>query len=390
MLPTYCQSLQANDFIPPDVKDFSHLEMKLLTVGLGEDVYARFGHTMIRIIDSENNLDYVVNWGIFDFSDPLFVVKFFLGKNLYRMGFSGFERQIAYYRDFEPRPIWQEDFVINNTQKAELLGLIKKNALPENIFYLYQYFLNNCSTIPRDYLDQIFHQKISHATKKQIVERRYRDYVFDFLSLNPIVGWALDIVFTSFNDEPLSAWSEMFFPPKLSEHLATLGIVRNKVLILDAAEPPFPPPNPYPYFSLGLAGLYLAWYLTKKVRLLGLWLAVWGALFGFLGISSSILWAFTEHFPAYHNVNLLLFWPIDFVFLFYGLKILFKNKIALPKYFLTYLHLHLITAGIYSVLWIFHVFNQNISRVVTYLLPLEILSFGFLALYLKSVNRKTS
>jgi len=58
----------AQDFIPPLPSDFEATRISLMTVGLGTSLYSRYGHTMLRIQDPSNNLDYMVNWGIFDFS----------------------------------------------------------------------------------------------------------------------------------------------------------------------------------------------------------------------------------------------------------------------------------------------------------------------------------
>lgn len=54
-------------------------EMSLLTCGPGSEIYSVFGHTGLRVksFDDERLLeDVVYNFGLFDFDDPGFVLKF--------------------------------------------------------------------------------------------------------------------------------------------------------------------------------------------------------------------------------------------------------------------------------------------------------------------------
>jgi hypothetical protein len=42
--------------------------ISLITCSPGEEVYAKFGHTGIRIVDPQTSLDVVFNYGIFSFN----------------------------------------------------------------------------------------------------------------------------------------------------------------------------------------------------------------------------------------------------------------------------------------------------------------------------------
>ncbi len=46
-------------------------EVSILTCGTGSEIYSLFGHTAIRIKDTENQIDEVYNYGTFDFSTPI-------------------------------------------------------------------------------------------------------------------------------------------------------------------------------------------------------------------------------------------------------------------------------------------------------------------------------
>ncbi len=63
----------------------SRLRISLLTCGVGEEVYEVFGHTAVRVVDSniQGPLgDLVYNYGMFNGFDENFEMKFMQGKLL--------------------------------------------------------------------------------------------------------------------------------------------------------------------------------------------------------------------------------------------------------------------------------------------------------------------
>ena len=55
----------------------------LLTCTPGEELYARYGHTSIRLQDTERHLDIVFNYGVFTFTAEHFYWKFVKGETYY-------------------------------------------------------------------------------------------------------------------------------------------------------------------------------------------------------------------------------------------------------------------------------------------------------------------
>ena len=58
------------------VKGSERAFVSLLTCSPGDEVYAFFGHTALRYCNPDKGLDWVFNYGVFDFSEPNFVGKF--------------------------------------------------------------------------------------------------------------------------------------------------------------------------------------------------------------------------------------------------------------------------------------------------------------------------
>lgn len=406
------QSVAAQDFIPPLPTDFSKTRIKLMTVGLGTSLYSRYGHTMIRIEDPSNDLDYMVNWGIFDFSDPMFIPKFFRGILIYQMGFSGSVSTINYYRNVERRSVIEDELALTDSQKKKLIEKIIWNAQPENYKYPYQYFRNNCATIPRDYLDELAGGALKQQFDPVKTDKTYRDYVLMNLSINPFVGWGLDVIFNGDSDHKISQWQEMFYPIKLRDYLAKFPrfddnghlepnqpLLINHRIVVDLPSPPDKAINGYlmTWLISGVPLSLLAYVmlnrsLNSRVELPGwcfrvfgfvsLW---WGFTHGFFGLTHFSAWLFSSHTDLHHNLNILLFWPVDMLVIILGFQMGIRGKGwdfrgFIPKNFWHRLAIgHLLLIPIYAVMSLAGVGGQDTSRVLAFMAPLSLLYFLVLA-----------
>ena len=72
-------------------QDSCHLQISLLTVMPGEELYSTFGHSALRITDTVSHQDIVYNYGTFDFGDPDFYTKFVRGKLMYYLSTDNFQ-----------------------------------------------------------------------------------------------------------------------------------------------------------------------------------------------------------------------------------------------------------------------------------------------------------
>ncbi|MFM2376691.1 MAG: hypothetical protein RLZZ165_1788, partial [Bacteroidota bacterium] len=55
----------------------------VLTCSPGTELYSVFGHTALRIRDPRAQLDWVWNYGVFEFDTPNFILKFARGRLRY-------------------------------------------------------------------------------------------------------------------------------------------------------------------------------------------------------------------------------------------------------------------------------------------------------------------
>ena len=133
------------------ISKMDSVEISLLTCSPHEEIYSLYGHTAIRIQDQRNGEDLAVNYGLFSFEKPHFVLRFVFGLTDYEMGIEPFEtfcRQYRYYGS----SVTQQVLNLTNEEKWSIVKAVNINYMPENSVYRYNYFYDNCTTRAVDML----------------------------------------------------------------------------------------------------------------------------------------------------------------------------------------------------------------------------------------------
>ncbi len=386
-------------FIPPEPRNIDNVDIYLLTRGAGEDIYTKYGHTMFRVVDPSQRLDVGYNWGAFDFYDPGFIVKFLRGFLLYYLDISDASREVE-VSNLEQRWLVQEHLNLTFRQKQALLMILKRESQPERRYYRYLFFVDNCSTRPRNYIDEAIGGKIAARFQRAGSGSTFRDMVMDYNASSPVMAMGQDVILNSEADRPLSKWEEMFVPLKLREYLLTLPaynddgsargrekLLSDRRMLVEFPDPAVPFYNGYMIFwviigtplLLGTVVALKTSLQKRGVRIFGFALALWGAISGFFALYLTLSWAFSEHTVVHHNANLWLLWPVDWYYLFLGILLMssgtFPRQEGLLGKFTTWITLgHLAALGIYALLALGGFFAQDVKRVLIY--------FGLLALFL--------
>jgi hypothetical protein len=326
------------------VVDPDHVDFSLLTIGLGDDLASRFGHTGLRVVDRDNGMDVVFNWGMFSFEDPLFAWHFFRGELDYHMGVATFGDDMRWHAS-ERRRVDEAKLNLTAAQKGVLLARVAWNTRRENRYFRYQYWYKNCATIPRDYLDEALGGRVKQRFETADANgRRFRDYVRSNLAFMPFVAPSLEMIMNGNIDRPISVWEDMFLPARLRDHLAELPALDDagaeipgrkllgpSTLLLDFPEEYAAPVPDYAVLAapLVLALIAFAGALVLRrgrassaaLRALGFGVLYWGIFSGVFGLTLTLDWFASGHPDTWHNANLLFVWPLDFVFIGWGLRL---------------------------------------------------------------------
>ena len=324
-LPLAAQRPQA----PPAPERGSELTISLVTMGPGDVVYERFGHNAIWVHDSLRHRDIQYNYGLFDFRQKNFILRFVQGRMLYAMGGLDAAASMADYAEHN-RSIWVQELNLTPAQRADLRDFLVWNAQPANRQYRYDYYRDNCSTRVRDALDRVLGGRIRAATEHVPAGTTFRFHTERLTTNNPFMFTGLLLGLGEPVDRPISKYEEMFLPLAFREHIRSITVpgpdgreiplVRSEqtVYLSTAGAPPATPPSWFPaYLAIGLAlgaGLWVGGARRERSRGARILLAVGGGLWslcsGMAGLVLAGLWLFTDHAAAWHNENLMQFTPL--------------------------------------------------------------------------------
>ncbi len=292
----------------------------VMTIGPGEELFARFGHIMLMIEDREARTQRVYNFGTFNFADPELRFKYARGFITNRLWVYPYTWMVRRYRHANREMVIRE-LDLTEKQTADIVRRLEINAQPENREYAYRHYLDNCCTRIRDLLDDVTGGAISRGRRNAPTGRTYRYWTKSALSGLPLIGTAILFSLGPAIDKPITRWDEHFLPSVLTEDLDATRmerrpLVKNKRTIMERSGPP--PGNSIDtadimLFAIGLGILIVGFVLPLVIgrrplstRLLGVGLAFWGLLAGLGGLILVLFWTVTEHTDTYWNENLLV------------------------------------------------------------------------------------
>lgn len=372
-----------------DAEPGDALTVQLITMGYGDEVWQNFGHNAIRIQDATRGTDIAYNYGMFDFAEPGFLGRFLQGEMLYWMAPIETARMVEVYRQ-ENRTITAQRLNLTGAQKVELQRFLQTNALPENRYYRYDYYRDNCSTRVRDALDGVLGGALRRSLTGLTSGRTYRDESLRLTSGNVPIYAGIDLGLGPFTDAPLTLWEESFVPMRFRDHIRGLTIdgpdgrpvplVAEETVIYQATREPPPdvPPTRLPDFLLVGVGLgLLVWGLGRMsdrsgaaTAVLALVVFVWALLTGVLGLALGGLWTLTEHVAAFRNENLFQANPVAL-----GLAVAGPAALLFRRARRVAVLLALGLAGL-SLLGLIALvlpgFDQHTSRIVALMLPVHL------------------
>jgi hypothetical protein len=300
------------------------LTVYLMTMGPGDHVWERFGHNAVVIRDARTGTARVYNWGMFSLDESGFIWRFLRGRMRYWMASEDAVPTIEAYRRYN-RSVTLQELNLSSAQKAELQAFVLNNELPENRYYDYDYFRDNCSTRVRDALDRALGGVLAQRFKSQMTDMTYRDHALRLMQPDVWTYTGIDIGLGRSTDRRISAWEEMFVPMSVQRLVRDVrvtapdGTQAPLVLserVLFEADRPATPDRPaawtWRHLLIGilLGALILGAGVTRAAPIATVISVVWCLAAGVIGSALVFLWTATAHVAAYENASLLLLNPL--------------------------------------------------------------------------------
>jgi hypothetical protein len=301
----------------------SELTIYLMTMGVGAEVWERFGHNAIIVEDRSRGTAIAYNYGMFSFRQESFLLRFVQGRMEYWMAGYPAGDELPRYRA-QRRSVWRQELNLTPAQRVELRDFLAWNALDDNKFYRYDYYRDNCSTRVRDAIDQVVGGAVQAASRGP-GNGDYRFHTLRLVAANRPLYLGLALIEGQPVDRPITRWDEMFLPVKLRDYLrdvkvpdssgALVPLVKREETLYESQAYPVPDVPP----SWGLAFLAIGavmgggfWWGGSNGRsraparaLLLVGGSFWALLTGVAGTIMAGMWAFTDHAVAARNENVL-------------------------------------------------------------------------------------
>ncbi|WP_460471171.1 lipoprotein N-acyltransferase Lnb domain-containing protein [Emticicia fontis] len=300
--------------------------VSLLTIAPGDALYSTFGHSGIRIKDPMQALDIVYNYGAFEFRTKGFYLKFLRGTLPYKISVDYYENEI-YGWSYENRLVGEQVLNLSQQQKQDIYAFLIKNQLPENRFYSYKFFYDNCSSRLRDVLKTVCGDSLTFPNNVH-ADSSYRQWIDVYARKNNKL-WAdfgMDLAIGEPSDRITGASGAMFLPDNLRDAFDKAKIKRNGVWqplvsqkkdlnpeVLNGVikEKETITPNILFWGLFVLAG-GLTFLQLKKYNSNFLFDKILFTITGIVGWVIVFLWFFTNHGVTEYNLNIIWAYPLLF------------------------------------------------------------------------------
>ncbi|MFW6088589.1 MAG: DUF4105 domain-containing protein, partial [Gemmatimonadota bacterium] len=301
------------------------VRVSLISILPGSKVYSVFGHSALRIHDPRLGVDRAYNFGTFDFGDaPLdvasFVARFTYGDLNYRLAVQDPPALVRSYWEHEGRASVEQTLDVTRAEAQELFERLEVNALPENRYYQYDFFFDNCATRLLDVLEAVLGDRLAFEAPPP--GRSFRQLLDPYLVGTRWVDLGMDLGLGLPADREATAREATFLPEHLMDYFAVgrvdrgdesgaRPLVRRTETLTGPAAAPWKPEADAPWPEIaGWALLAAGVFVTMRDARTGRRTrpVADGLFFGTLGVAGlavTFLWFVSLHDVTDLNFNLV-------------------------------------------------------------------------------------
>ena len=203
--------------------------ISLLTCTPGHELYARYGHTALRVYDEANDIDIVFNYGIFNFNTDHFYWKFVRGETWYELGATPY-LWFMYEYDHDHRPVYEQVLNLTQEQREAIWEALVINYKPENREYLYNFVFDNCATRPYWLIVNALGEPI-HSDYTGNTGTTYRAFIRHYTGPLSWSNAGINLLFGPKADKPMTSDQRLFLPEELMLFLQQAHLTNGEPLV---------------------------------------------------------------------------------------------------------------------------------------------------------------
>ena len=310
-------------------------EISVLSIGPGHLLNDSFGHSAIRVKDPLYNFDVVFDYGRYDFEAEGFYLNFTRGKLDYLIGRSTFADFLSLY-EYQNRRVQEQQLNLSTKQKTAFYYFLTENIKPENKFYPYDFFYNNCATKITDAIESILGDQITYLPDSTFKQETFRNLIRSDLNQNSWGSLGIDVALGSKIDQTATVKEHQFLPKNIYLLLENARIGSTDLKIVKKSKTLNPSTfvkasegfgSPLAILSLVAFAILFVTFRDHKKNKRSKWLDVsLFAVTGFIGLVLLLLWFATDHTATADNYNLLWAFATNLLFIPSILKTRLTNR----------------------------------------------------------------
>jgi hypothetical protein len=247
-----CSLLAISTFAAQPLSDSAQIH--LLTCTQGGQVWSKYGHSAIRVIDRPSQLDIVFNYGVFSLMSDDFYVKFVKGETYYQLGIEPYNYFLAFSSSIGRKTYWQE-LNLTSEQKQRIYDALITNYRPENRYYLYNFVFDNCATRPYYMIKEALQDTIL-SDYQGYLNHDFRSTISRYTGRHSWVDFGINLIFGSKADRPMTNEERLFLPEELMNYFAQAHLSDGTPLVTRQHIGPFAPVHT-PWYATCWFGLAL-------------------------------------------------------------------------------------------------------------------------------------
>jgi len=312
--------------------------VEVATIGPGDAVWQRFGHTVLRVVDTRGRRDQAIDLGMADVASPRLFWEFFNARALFYEDVGPWSPRLRAERARD-RDVVVQRLALRDEQLARLLAELALFARedPAQGHYAYDHVRDNCVTRLRDLLDRVSDGALRRAAAGLEDPHTIRELTLrgEAGRLDALIF--LDLVLGPPYDRRMAGWDALFRPDQLAGVLARARngaapdsppLVSSTRALNRRRAPPPQTGSPYAgralVAGLGLGVLALSvgarTVRARFARAFGAAQALAGLVFGLAGLFVWGLIVLARGTDWSWSENALLFLPTDLVWIWEGLQ----------------------------------------------------------------------
>ncbi|MFW5705809.1 MAG: DUF4105 domain-containing protein, partial [Bacteroidota bacterium] len=263
----------------------------------------------LQFYDPENNIDEVYNFGTFDMNTPNFYLKFLTGRLDYTLSRSNYNYFVSEYIS-DQRWVCSQEVKLNVLQLQKVYDSLQVVYRPENRYYRYDFFKNNCAT-------KVFNLLLVFGGTPRMIDSlnipagiTWREGLKTYIAGREWINAGINMLLGPLADRQISRLQSTFLPDFLMLEAENTGLAGFPAIVTNgrySAPEATPPDIPMIIFWMLLIVLVIEalWLNTSKKFSDAIDMALFG-ISGLLGLLFLFFWFWSEHTSLHLNLN--LFW----------------------------------------------------------------------------------